>query len=219
MSEYETPRRNMVESQIRPNRVTDPSLIDAFSELPRELFVPEAFRSVAYADEDIEIAPHRYLIEPLVLARLLQAAKVSDEDMALVIGCGTGYATAVLANLANAVVSVESDAALADRASRLLVDLGIDNAAVVEASLREGYPRQAPYDVILFNGAVQDIPESIVDQLAEGGRLVAVVLRKGDACGRGTLVIRRNGIVSRRCVFDASLPLLPGFKAEQGFVF
>ncbi len=219
ITDFETPRRNMVESQIRTNKVTDPALVETFSTVPRELFVPDRLSSLAYADEDIEIAPRRYLMEPLVLARLLQTAGVTEDDMVLDIGCGTGYSTAVLSNLANTVVAVESDPKLASHAGSLLSQLDMDNAVVMTGPLEQGYPPQAPYDVIVMGGGVATIPEAILEQLAEGGRLVAVLQEGEQLLGKGTLMIGRNGNYSRREIFDAAVPPLPGFSGDQSFQF
>ncbi len=207
----------MVEGQIRTNKVTDGPLIAALSDLPRERFVPPGLRGTAYVDEDLPLGHDRHLMEPMVLARLLQAAAVEPGDVALVIGSGTGYSAAVLARLCTTVVAIEENGALAGDASALLSELGIDNAVVVEGPQAEGYARQAPYDVILIDGAVAAIPPVILDQLAEGGRLVTVV--REDRVGRATLVGRRGGVASRRVIFDAATPLLPGFAAEPEFAF
>lgn len=217
MQSFATARHNMVESQIRTNKVTDPALIGAFGELPRERFVPEGLRSVAYVDEDLELTRGRFLMEPMVLARLLQLAAPKPEDIALDVGCGSGYASAVLARLCAAVVALESDRGLLARANALFDELQINNAVVVEGTLTEGYPRQAPYNVILVDGAVERIPQALFDQLAEGGRLVTVQLDGG--VGRGTLFLKSEGVVSRRPIFDAATPVLPGFRAEPHFVF
>ena len=218
MVDFATARRNMVENQVRTNKVTDPVLIAAMAETPRELFVPRGLRGVAYVDEDIAVAPGRYLMEPMVVARLLQLAEVQPTDIALDIGCATGYSTALLARLCDTVVGVESDHDLAARATAVLADLGVDNAAVVEGRLTEGYPKQAPYDVILFSGAVSEVPGSIARQLAEGGRIVAVIDR-GTGVGRGTVFTLKGGVLSGREVFDAATPLLPEFEPQPGFVF
>lgn len=210
-------RHNMVESQLRPNRVTDEGLLAAFEAVPREMFVPDVLRSVAYVDDDIEIGADRWLMEPMVLGRLLQAAELRREDVALVIGAGTGYSSAVLARLVNTVVAVEDDPSMVARAGRVLAELSVDNVVVLEGRLTEGNPRQAPYDVILIDGAVQEIPEAIERQLAEGGRLLTVV--RAGPVGRATLATRRAGVVSRRVLFDAAVPMLPGFAREPGFVF
>lgn len=218
MTDFAAARLNMVESQIRTNKVTDPRIVEAFETVPREVFVGEAKRGIAYVDEDLEVAPGRYLMEPMVLARLLQAAMPKPGDMALDIGCATGYSTAVLAQLAETVVGLESERALMDAANRTLNALDVDNAVVVEGTLTAGYQKQAPYDVIVFQGAVCEIPDDVKRQLADGGRLVAVVTDAADI-GRGTLVQRAGDSFSSRTLFDAATPLLPGFAREAGFVF
>jgi protein-L-isoaspartate(D-aspartate) O-methyltransferase len=218
MADYTAARRNMVENQIRTNRVTDEALLAVMGEVPRECFVPETLRGIAYVDEDIAIGKGRYLIEPLVLARLLQTAAVEPNDVVLDVGCATGYSTAVLARLANTVVAVESDPDLAAQATATLAGLGLDNAVVVEGPLSEGYSKQAPYDVIVLGGAVPRISQTIADQLGEGGRLVAVVTDSGPM-GRGLLMTRSGGTLSQRPVFDAATPPLPGMALEPGFVF
>jgi len=153
MTDFTTARLNMVESQLRTNKVTDLPLIDAFETVPRELFVPEPLRGIAYIDEDVALGGGRFVMEPRVLARLLQAAQPGPEDVALDLGCGSGYATAILSRLVATVVALEDDAALAAAANRTLGELEIDNAVVVEGRLTEGYPKQAPYNVILLGGS------------------------------------------------------------------
>jgi len=219
MTEFATVRHNMVESQLRTNKVTNRRLIDAMDIVPRELFVPKPLAGVAYVDEDIMIAPGRYLMEPLVLARLLQAAEVSDQDVALDIACGTGYSSAVLGRLAGTVVGLEPDLNLAERASRILSETGGDNIIIVPGSVDEGYSRQGPYDVILLNGGVPFVPPPLMAQLAEGGRIVAVVRGVNEALGRATLWFKIHGEISHRVLFDASVPLLPGIEIETAFEF
>ncbi len=208
----------MVESQIRTNKVTDQRVVAAFEAVPRELFVDEAKRGFAYIDEDLEVASGRYLMEPMVLARLLQAAGPRPGDIALDIGCTTGYSTAILAHLVETVVGVESERQLMDRANRTLNALDVDNAVVVEGALNAGYQKQAPYDVIVFQGAVSEVPDTVKRQLSDGGRLVAVVCDEA-GIGRGTLIQRLGDSFSARILFDAATPLLPGFAREVGFVF
>ena len=208
----------MVESQIRTNKVTDPRIIGAFEAVARESFVGEAQRGIAYIDEDLEVAPGRYLMEPMVLARLLQAAAPRSGDMALDIGVATGYSTAVLARLVQTVVGLECDRGLAEQANRTLNALDVDNAVVVEGALNGGYAKQAPYDVIIFQGAVCEVPQAMKAQLSDGGRLVAVICDIA-GIGRGTLIQRSGDNFSARTLFDAATPLLPGFEREVGFVF
>ncbi len=217
MTDFAAARKQMVDSQILPNKVTDAGLIEALGAVPREVFVPQALRGVAYVDEDVPVAPGRYIIEPMVFARLLQAAAIRKTDAVLDVGCATGYSSAVLARLASVVVAVEEDATLAAEASNNLGGVGAENAAVIQGPLNAGYAAQAPYDVIVLEGAVEDVPAALLDQLGEGGRLVAVIAGRG--IGKATLFTRTGGVIGHRQLFDAGLPALPGFAREAGFVF
>lgn len=216
--DYAAARANMVGSQLRTNKVTDLGLLEAFETVPRELFVPADRRGVAYVDEDLAIADGRYLMKPMVLARLMQEAAIEAGDIVLDIGCGSGYSSAILAKVAATVVAVESDKRLAEEANQILSGQGNDNVVVVEAALDEGYPKQAPYNVIFIGGSVADVPKAICDQLIDGGRLVAVV-RDRPGLGRARLMQRTGDVVSSRVLFDAATPFLPGFTREAGFVF
>ncbi|MGD9744544.1 MAG: protein-L-isoaspartate O-methyltransferase [Dongiaceae bacterium] len=210
-------RQRMVETQLRTNRVTDEAVLAALAEVPRELFVPRALRSVAYVDDDLEIERGRYLMEPMVFARLLQLAGIEPSDTVLDIGCGTGYSAVVIGRLAGSVVAVESSPTLAQRAEELFRELDAGNVSLVRGPLEQGHPAQAPYDVIFFDGAVAEIPAAIGDQLAEGGRLVCVTVESG--VGRATLAVRSGGGLSDRPAFDAAIRLLPGFAPKPRFVF
>jgi len=219
MANYETARQNMVDGQLRPNQVIDDALLTAMRTLPREVFVPQAARSIAYVDEEIPLGQGRFLMEPLVFGKLLQAADIRKEDVVLDIGCATGYSTAVLAHLAATVVALESDPDFIRRATALLDELGIDNAVVMEAPLPQGYPEQAPYDVITIQGAVAQVPQALLDQLNEGGRLIALVAKTNRRVGQGHLYQRIGGVVSQRTLFDATSPYLIGFEPEPAFEF
>lgn len=223
MVDFAVQRLNMVESQVRPNGVTDARIIAAMGAIPREKFVPEARRALAYMDDDILIAVspagrRRYLLEPMALARLLQLAEVRPSDILLDIGCGTGYSTAVAAALAESVVAVEENAGLAQIAGETLSELGIANAAVVQGPHAQGYPAEAPFDVILVNGRIPSVPTGLVEQLKPGGRLVAVV--GAGPVSRATLVRRGADGQSSVGAFDVHVPDAAGFEAPQpGFVF
>lgn len=217
-TDYAAARFHMVEGQIRPNRVTDPRLVAALREIPREQFVPKPMRGIAYVDEDLAIGGGRYLMEPMVLARLLQEAEIGPEDVVLDIGCATGYSAAVMARLATTVVAVESDPELAARATETLAALGLDNAVVVQSALTEGYPAQAPYDVILIDGAVSEVPRHLLEQLTEGGRLVTVVAPPR-AVSQARLYTRFGDTFPSRVLFDANTRLLPGFEPKPRFEF
>ncbi|MBX9633885.1 MAG: protein-L-isoaspartate O-methyltransferase [Magnetospirillum sp.] len=216
--DYSAARLHMVECQIRTNRVIDPAVTGALAEVPREVFLPKPMRGFAYVDEDLDVGGGRFLVEPLVLARLLVGAGIKPTDVVLNIGDATGYATAVVSKLAQTVVSLECDGEWAARATQALNDLAIDNVAVVQGALEQGYPAQGPYDVILFSGAVTEIPPAICRQLADGGRLVSVV-SAAPGVGKGTLIVRVGDTFGRRILFDAASPLLPGFLPKPKFVF
>lgn len=218
MSDYAAARFHMVECQIRPNKVTDHRLVDALMDVPRETFVPPALRGVAYVDGDIAIGQGRYLLEPMIFARMLQEVGVDETANVLDIGCGTGYSTAVLARLGASVVGVESDPVLAARATEALAQAGVTNATVVNAPMAEGCAAKAPYDVIVFEGAVSAVPPAVCDQLAEGGSMVACVL--GDrGLGEVRLYQRYGRAVSSRVLFEAQPHLLPGFEPKPKFEF
>ena len=215
--DFAAARQNMVDCQILPNRVDDQRIVDALLKIPREKFVPDNLTGIAYVDEIVPLGGQRYVMEAMVVARLLQTAALNAEDVALSIGCGTGYATAVLAQIVDTVVAVEPDKGVAQKANENLAAIGLDNVAVVEGKLEDGNIDQGPYNVIFFDGAVQTVPDAICDQLAEGGRLVAIVA--GERVGTAYLYSRFGGVISKREVFDAGTPLLPGFGKQKAFVF
>lgn len=222
-ADFSVQRDKMVEGQLRTNDVTNVPLLSAMREIPREVFVPAKRRSLAYIDEDLEVAtagettPARYLMEPASFGRLVQLAAVTADDFVLDIGCATGYSAAVLSRLASSVIALECDPALAESAAATLSSLGCDNVAVVEGPLQEGLAAEAPYDVIFIGGAVDLVPEALLDQLKDGGRLVAVVGRGNAAVAR--LYVKQDGIVSQRRAFNAAVQPLPGFERPPAFVF
>jgi protein-L-isoaspartate(D-aspartate) O-methyltransferase len=216
--DFDAARRRMVENQIRPNRITDPLVIEAMLAVPREVFLEPMQRGIAYVDEDIPLGGRRYLAEPLVTAQLLQAAEISADCVVLVVGGGPGYLPALAARIASIVIALEEDSELAARGQDVLAELGIDAVTMVEGPLAAGWPSKAPYDVILFAGAVQEVPAAFAEQLAEGGRMVAVI-DAGHGLGKGTLMLKMSGVLSRRAVFDAVTPVLPGFTAQPAFRF
>lgn len=218
MADMQAQRTAMVDSQLRTNRVTDPRLLAAMAEIPRERFVPEDRREIAYIDEDIPLGHGRYLLEPRVFARLVQTADVGASDVVLDVGCGAGYSATVLGRLARAVVALESEPGLLALGEAAAADIEHDNVVIESGPLAEGWPRQAPYDVILVNGAVERVPDALLDQLADGGRLCAVV-RPDDGPGRATLTVRSGDTVSGRPVFDAATPVLAEFRRAKEFVF
>lgn len=220
MTAFAEARQNMVDSQLRPTRVTDAKILAAMAELPRERFVPKSKQGIAYVDEDIEVAPGRFLMEPVVVARLMQALELTPDTTVLNIGCATGYDAALLGRVAGSVVAVESDSGLAALASEAINDLAVDNVAVVEAPATDGYPAQAPYDAIFISGAVDEVPSSISGQLAPDGRLAVVIGgSEPGILGRAHLYVRSGNTISSRPLFDAGTHMLPDFIREESFVF
>jgi protein-L-isoaspartate(D-aspartate) O-methyltransferase len=212
----ESARFNMIETQIRTSAVTDARVLAAIGAVARERFVPPARKALAYADVPVEVAQGRFLLDPRSFAKLLQLARVTAEDKILDVGCATGYSAAVLARMGRQVVALEQDADLVRIASDLLAG-AVGRVEVTQGALIEGFKSAAPYDVIVIEGAIEQAPETLLAQLAEGGRLVTVMREAGQA--RAWLFLKEHGGIGRRPDFDAVVPLLAGFKKALGFVF
>lgn len=220
MTDFAQSRRKMVDNQLRTNDVTDHRVLDAMEAVPREKFVPASRRAVAYIDDDIQIGPvdsGRYLMKPHIFGKLVQLAGLQQNDVVLVIGAGSGYGPAVVSQLAASVVAVEENPALVALGSEILVELGIENAAVVEGELCKGFPSEGPYDAVLIDGAVEQLPEDLFAQLKDGGKLVVIEGQGG--AGTAKLYQKSGGVVGGRFAFNASAALLPGFSKEIEFTF
>jgi protein-L-isoaspartate(D-aspartate) O-methyltransferase len=228
MIDFGQARTAMVECQLRPSQVTDRRILAAFAAIPRERFVPPAKRALAYSDASLEVfpsidgAPARFLLAPVVLARLLQLAQIEPNDSVLDVGCMTGYSTAVISRLTRSVLGLETEPELVDALRANLAELGITNAGTAEGELRLGAPTLGPYDAILLNGSVPEIPEALFRQLREGGRLVAVIAGEGAGRprqGRAYRFVKLDGEASGVSHFDANAKPLPGFAQEPCFTF
>ena len=217
MTDFADARRMMVDRQIRPSDVTDPDLIAAMLEVRRERFVPAAQASVAYLDRDIQIDGSRSLLKPMVLARMIQAADISSDDRVLDVAAGTGYAAAILARLAGAVVALEDEPARAKRCGELAKEIGIAKVSAVVGPLNAGWPALAPYDAIVVEGACEAEPRELLSQLNEGGRLVVIMGTGPD--GKVKLYRKDRGELGSRALFDASGPALAAFAKAPAFVF
>jgi protein-L-isoaspartate(D-aspartate) O-methyltransferase len=217
MFDTATARRLMVECQIRPADVTNLDLQEAMLTLPREHFLPQSLAPLAYLDKDIPLGNGRALLKPMVLAKLIQAAEVRRGDRVLDVGCGTGYSAAVLARLAGSVIALEEDAGLTRQAKQALAAIGAAQVEVVVGPLIAGWPADAPYDVILLDGAAEIVPEALGRQLKPDGRLIGVCGRS--PAGKAMVYHVIEGQLVGRPIFDAAAPVLPGFVAPPAFVF
>lgn len=216
MTDFAQRRTMMVDTQVRPNEVTSYPVIEAMLNVPREQFVPESRRDVAYVGNNIDLAPGRVLLEPRTLGKMMDVLDLQNGDLVLDVGCGYGYSAAVMARIAEAVVALEEDAAMAAEAESRLAAQDVFNVAVVQGALAEGCASQAPYDAILIEGAVEQVPEALADQLREGGRIVAM-FREGNL-GTVRTGHKLDGRLNWRFGFHATAPLLPGFARPRGFV-
>jgi protein-L-isoaspartate(D-aspartate) O-methyltransferase len=221
--DFETQRKNMVESQVRPSDVTDRRIIRAMLAVPREAFVPESMAGLAYMDADVSVAgagrggTGRALLAPRTFARLVDLARIEPEDAVLDIGTATGYSAAVMAEIGATVVALECDERLARQARSALDRLGIANVTVVTGGLAAGWPGEGPYDAIVLEGAVPEVPAMLLEQLKDGGRLVAVLAR--GRLGKAAVWRRIEGTFDVTLAFDAGAPLLPDFETAPVFAF
>ena len=215
MADYSARRTTMVDTQIRPSDVTKFPIIKAMLDVAREAFVPDNKREAAYVGENIELGAGRVVLEPRTLAKMLDALDIDPADLVLDIGPGLGYSSAVIAQLAEAVVAVEEDPELAAEAERLLGEQGIDNVAVIQGPLAQGAAKHGPYDVITIQGGVGDVPAVLLDQLKDGGRIGAIFME--GALGTCRIGHKVDGKVSWRFSFNAGAPVLPGFEARHEF--
>lgn len=216
MTDFATRRVMMVDTQVRPSDVTKFPIIEAMLSVPREVYVPRDKREVAYVGEHVEIRQNRVVLDPRTLAKLLDAMDIQPDDVVLDLGCGLGYSAAIIARLADAVVAVEEDEALAREAQQTLSSESVDNAAVINGPLAAGAAKHGPFDAITIQGGVETIPQALFDQLKDGGRIGAVFM-EGDL-GVARIGYKLDGRMNWRFAFNASAPVLPGFAARKGFV-
>lgn len=215
MIDYQERRTMMVDTQVRPNDVAKYNVIAAMLEIPREEFVPDSRRDVAYVGENIEIARGRVLLEPRTIAKMIDTLDLQPTELVLNLAAGYGYAAAVLGRLAQAVVAVEEDAEMAAEATRRLAGIGADNVAVVQGPLAAGHKAEAPYDAILIEGGIEELPGPLAAQLAEGGRIIALFDDQGVGVVRSG--VKLDGAITWRYAFNAGAPVLTGFRRAREF--
>lgn len=209
-------RTNMVNGQIIPNVPPNQPLYDAMLTIPRHAFLPSHLQGVAYIDQDIVLNSRRHLMSPMLFSQLVHAAAITPSDVILDLGCGTGYSTAILACIGKKIIALESDADLASKANHNLHTLGIKNSIIISGELAEGHPEAAPYDVIFINGAVQNIPATLFNQLADNGRLVAIMYQTNSqhsilstVFGEIILFQKNKDLISKKHILPtASFPLV-----------
>lgn len=215
--DYQRARVNMVESQVKPGGVRNMDIWDVMSEVPRELFVEETQKPVAYMDKHVALSADRVLLQPLTFALLVEIADVKKDDLVLDIACGRGYSTAVLAALGATVVGIDQDETLCDAGTQILQDLGVDSGVIINGPHAQGQAKQGPYNVILINGFVSHVPQTLFDQLAPDGRLVCVTTHDDTSCG---MVYRKiNDSISHSVAFETLAAEVPGFEKEESFSF
>ncbi|MDE0521767.1 MAG: protein-L-isoaspartate O-methyltransferase [Boseongicola sp.] len=215
MADFAQRRITMVDTQVRPSDVTSFRILDAMLSVPRELFVPSEQKDAAYAGTHVGLGHGRVVLAPRTMAKLLQAADVQPDELVLDVGAGLGYSSALAACMAEAVIALEEDADLAREAERVLSEASADNVAVINGALADGASKHGPYDVMLIEGAVQDIPDALIDQLKVGGRVVAIFLE--GALGTARVGYKDGHGVSWRFAFNATAPVLPGFEKQREF--
>lgn len=215
MTDFSARRIMMVDTQVRPSDVTKFPIIEAMLTVPREVYVPANKREAAYMGENVQLGSGRVLLDPRTLAKLLDALDILPTETVLDLGCGLGYSTAVIARLADAVIAVEEDEDLAAEAQTILSSQGVDNAAVIRGALAEGSAKAGPYDVIILQGAVESLPDTLLAQLKEGGRIGCIFME--GALGVARIGYKIDGDITWRYSFNASAPVLPGFAAKPAF--
>lgn len=218
-SGFDARRVNMVESQIRTNQVTSEAVIEAIEVVARERFVPEDLRGIAYVDDDIALEGGRCVMEPRVLARMIQTLQADSNSHALVVGAGSGYAAAVLSRVAQTVVAEESVPGLAAMAGEAVEAMGITNVVIEQGALMDAAAEHGPFDVILFGGSIAQVPSNLADFMEEGGRAIAVVSEASEGYGAATLFTKFGGHLGEVSAFDAAIPVLPEFLAPKKFSF
>ncbi len=220
MIDFSQARINMIDGQIKPAGVVDMRVLESFTDIPRELFVPEKLKNIAYTDESLDIGQGRFLLSPIIYAKMVQAAHIRESDVVLDIGSAFGYSSAILSPLVTTVIALEHNKRQMDKATRLWTQLSVCNIALIEGKLPNGVPDQAPYSLIIINGSVSEVPQEIFDQMDNEGRLITIIKETHSSVGRATLFVKNsNGYVSSKKLFDANAPFLKGFDPKTNFVF
>ncbi|PTQ72726.1 protein-L-isoaspartate O-methyltransferase family protein [Celeribacter persicus] len=215
MADFTQLRTTMVDTQVRPSDVTKFPIIEAMLTVPRENFVPASKREVAYVGEHVDLGGGRVVLDPRVLAKMLDVLNIGNDELVLDLGCGMGYSSAVIARMAQAVVAVEEDADMARDAAAALSENGSDNVILETGPIAAGAPQHGPYDAVILQGGVEEMPEAILSQVKENGRICAIFL--DGALGIVRIGYKIDGEITWRMVFNATAPILPGFEKRAEF--
>lgn len=218
MTGYIQARENMVSGQLLPHKVFLKSILKIMATVPREDFVPRTLTHLCYADEALEVFKNRYLLSPMVFARLVQEANIGKEEKILDIGFGTGYSSLLFGFLCREVIGLESDKSLVARLRNTLSDYGVMNVHPVYGSLEKGWAEEAPYDIVFIEGAVQDIPVTIMDQVKENGRIVAMKGQMSSNLPQALIMTKSADGWTKWCPFEAATPYLKEFVAGERFI-
>ena len=216
---YDLARKNMVENQIRANKVTNLKVIDAFSNVKREIFVPDKLKEISYNDEDIALSKNRFMMKPMFLARLFQSLDLKGNENILHIGANLGYGSAILSQLCSAVISIEKDKKLFEKSIDTLSEIGFDNVVPLHGPMENGVPKEAPFDVIFIEGSIEEKPEELFDQLNNNGKLIVIIKPENVNIGKAVLFFKLNNEIGNDVLFDAQVRKLPIFRHKPKFSF
>ena len=217
--DFKTARSNMVENQIRANKVTNLSVINAFKDVPREKFVPDALQEISYVDEDIQLSRNRFMMKPMILARLFQSLNLKGNENILHVGSNTGYGSAILSRMCSSVISLESDKKLFEKSIHTFSNMGFDNVVPLHGSMENGVEKEAPFDIIFIEGSIETEPKSLFGQLNENGKLIAIIRPVNIKIGKAKLFFKIRDEIGQENLFDAQVSKLSIFKSKTKFSF
>ena len=217
--DFKIARKNMVENQIRANKVTSLNVINAFLDVPREKFVPDALQEISYVDEDIQLSRNRFMMKPMILARLFQSLNLKGNENILHVGSNSGYGSAILSRMCSSVISLESDKKLFETSIHTFSNMGFDNVVPLHGSMENGVEKEAPFDIIFIEGSIESEPKSLFGQLNENGKLIAIIRPANIKIGKAKLFFKISNEIGLENLFDAQVSKLSIFKSKTKFSF
>ena len=217
--DFKIARKNMVENQIRANKVTSLNVINAFLDVPREKFVPDALQEISYVDEDIQLSRNRFMMKPMILARLFQSLNLKGNENILHVGSNSGYGSAILSRMCSSVISLESDKKLFETSIHTFSNMGFDNVVPLHGSMENGVEKEAPFDIIFIEGSIETEPKSLFGQLNENGKLIAIIRPANIKIGKAKLFFKISNEIGLENLFDAQVSKLSIFKSKTKFLF